>query len=146
VIRIVARVTRRVQVCAGGVRGLGYRVVWYPKGHHLVLAGWAAGRCGELVSAKVSRRGWPVVALGIMPGYVHLFVKAHSSDSPSQIARQFKCFTSRRLRAGFPRLRSRRPALWPRSYYAAAGAVPAGRVCRSTGMQHGRRWRKGRVR
>ena len=88
-----------------------------------------------------------MVALAIMPGQVHLFVKAHPSGSPSRIASQFDGLTSRRLRAGFPHLRSRLPALWSRSYVAVtAGAVSAEAVCRYSGARNERRWRKERAR
>jgi putative transposase len=107
------------------------------------MAGQVAGRREELIRAKASEHGWPIVALEIMPNHVYLFVKAHPSDSPSPIASHFQGSTSRRLQAGFPHLRSRLPALWSRSYCAAAaGAVPAQTVRRSTGTQDGRPWRK----
>jgi putative transposase len=87
------------------------------------------------------------VALEIMPGHVYPFVKAHPSGSPSPIASQLKDFTSRRLRAGFPHLRSRLPAWWSWSYCAAtAGAVGAETGCWYTGTQDGQPWRKERVR
>jgi putative transposase len=56
-----------------------------------------------------------MVTLAVMPDAVHLFVKAHPSDSPSRIASQFKGFTSQRLRADFPHLWSRLRPLWSRS-------------------------------
>jgi len=81
--RIVTGVNRQVQVPAGGVCYLGYRMM----------------------------------ALEIMPDHVHLFVKAHRSDSPSRIADPFKGFSSR-LRADSrtcgPGRVSRRPVWCPR--------------------------------
>jgi putative transposase len=97
-----------VQVSAGGVNDLGYHVVWCPVDRRAVLGGLADARCGELIGARASERGWRM--LEIMPGHVHLFVKAHPSDSPSRVTIQFKGFTSRQLRAGFPHLRSHLPA------------------------------------
>ena len=84
-----------------GCTSLGYHVVWCPKYRRPVLAGRVAARCEELIRAKASEHGWRIVALEIMPDHVHLFVKAHPSDSPSRIASQFKGLTSRRLRAEF---------------------------------------------
>jgi putative transposase len=110
--RIVTRVSRQVQVSAGGVCGLGYHVMWCPKYRRLILAGRIAARCEGLIGARAGEHGWRVVALEIMPDQVHLFVKAHPSDSPSRIASQFNGFISRFLRAGFAHLRSRLPALW----------------------------------
>jgi putative transposase len=129
-----------MQVSAGG--GLGYHVVWCPKCRCPVPVGRVGGRCEELVSAKASEHGWRTV-LELMPGHVHLFVKAHPSGSSSRIARHFKGFTPRQLRAGFLHLQSRLRAL--RYSAAAAGAMPAQTGCRYGGAQDGRRWWKERV-
>jgi putative transposase len=143
--RIVTRVTRQVQLSAGDVCNLGYQAVWCLRYRRLVLAGRVTGRCEELIRAKASGHGWRMVALEIMPDHVHLFVKAHRSDSPSPIASQFKGATLRRLRASFPHLGSRLQASWSRSYCAtAARATHAQTGCRYTGAQDGRPWRKER--
>jgi putative transposase len=145
--RIVTRVTQQVQVSAGGVRDLGYHVVWCPKCRRPVLAGRLAGQREALIRGKAGEHGWRIMTLEIMPDHVHLFVEAHRSGSPSRVASQFNGFTSRRPRAGFPHLRSRWPAWWSRPYFATTvGAVPAQTVCRYTGTQDGRRWREERAR
>ena len=41
------------------------------------------------------RDDWQFIALDVMPDHVHLFVKAHPTDSPSHVANQFKGLTSR---------------------------------------------------
>ena len=136
-----------MQVSAGGVHDLGYHVVWCPKYRRPVLSGPVRGRCEELIRAKAAEHGWRIVALEIMPDHVHLFVKAHPSDSPSRIANQFKGSTSRALRAEFPHLRSRLPTLWSKSYFAATvGAVSAATVRRYIDTQYERPWRKERDR
>ena len=145
--RIVASMATGVRVSAGGVFGLGHHFVWCRKLLRPVCIGWNAAFCEELIRARVGGHGWPVVALGIMPDRVHLFVKAHSSDSPSQIASPFKDLPSRRLQSGFPHLRSGLPTLWSRSYCeATADAAPAETGCRFTGRQDGRPWGKERAR
>lgn len=96
-----------------------------------------------LIRAKAAEHSWRIVALEIMPDHVHLFVKAHPSDSPSRIANQFKGSTSRILRQEFPHLRSRLPTLWSRSYFVATvGAVSAATVKRYIDTQCERPWRK----
>jgi putative transposase len=139
--------SREVQVSAGGVYDLGYHVVWCPKYRRPVLAGPVKDRCEALIRAKAAEHGWRIVALEIMPDYVHLFVKAHPKHSPSYIANQFKGFTSHALRAEFPQLRSRLPTLWSKSYFAATvGAVSAATVRRYIDTQYERPWRKERAR
>jgi putative transposase len=146
-VRIVARVTEEVRVSASGVYDLGYHIVWCPQYRSGVLAGRVAARCEGLIRAKASGHGWPIVALGVVPDHVHLFVKAHRSSSPSRIASQLKGFTSRRLVAGFPHLRSRLPTLWSRPYFAAtAYAVSAETVRGYFGTHDGRPWRQERAR
>jgi len=138
-VRIVASVARGVRVSDGRVYVLGYHFVRCPKLRRSVRTSWNAVLCEELNLAGIGGHGWLVVALRIMPDPVHLFVKAHSSDSPFQIASQFKDLALRRLRSGFPHLRSGLPASWSRPYCAAtAGAAPAETGCRFTGRQDGR--------
>jgi putative transposase len=121
----------------------GYLVVWCPKYRRPVLAGRVAARCKELIRAKASEHSWRMVVLEIMPDHVHLFVKAHLSDSPSRIVNQFKGSSSRRLRAEFPHL----PTLWSRSYSAATvGAVSAETVRPYSGTQNERPWQEERAR
>jgi REP-associated tyrosine transposase len=139
--------TGQVQVSAGGVYGLGYRVVWCPKYRRPIRACRVAARCKELIRAKASEHSWRIVALEIMPEHVCLLVKAHPSGSPSRTANQFKGFTSQQLRAEFPHLRFRLPTLWSRPYFAAmVGAVSAETVRRYGGTQNERPWREGRPR
>jgi REP-associated tyrosine transposase len=143
--RIVTRVTGQVQVSAGGVWDLGYHLVWWPKCRRPMLAGRVAGRCEELIRAKASGHGGRTVALEIMPGHVHLFVKAHRCSPPCRVASQFTGFALQR-RAEFPqppRLSTR----WSQLYAAAtADAVPGHAVRRCTDVQHERPWRKERAR
>ena len=134
---------RDVQVFTGGVYDLGLHVVWCPKYRRQVLSGQAGIRLRELIDAKAAERGWRIVACEIMPGHVHLFARTTPKDSPALVASQFKGSASRALRQEFPHLRSRLPALWSRSCFAAiAGAVPAAAVRRYIDTRYERPWRK----
>jgi putative transposase len=91
------------------------------------------------------QRSW-VVALGIMPGHVHLFVKAHPSHSPSPVASQYKGLTSWRLGTYSPHPRSGLSARWSRPCFAATvGVVPVQTVRQYVGTPDGRPWRKDRA-
>lgn len=48
-----------------------------------VLGGRVAARLDELIRETAGERGWEIVALGVMPGQVHLFVKHDPTSSPS---------------------------------------------------------------
>lgn len=142
-VRIVARVTSEMQVSAGGVYGLGCRVVWGPKYRRPVLA----GRCKGLIRAKAAENGWRIVALEIMPDHVHLLVEAHTCDCPSWVADQVKGRAWWWLRAEFPRPRSQLLVLWSWPYFAATvGAVYVETVRRYRSTQDGRSWGKERPR
>jgi putative transposase len=142
-VRIVACVAREVRVSVGGVCGLGYLVVGCRKCRRPVQAGRAVGRSGELIRAKTSGYGWRIVALEIVPDHVHLFGTAHRSEPPSRIASQFQGFIGRRLRTQLPHRRCCLTSRQYRPYVAAtADAVFSQTVCRYTGMQNERRWRK----
>ncbi|WP_433463864.1 IS200/IS605 family transposase [Spirillospora sp. CA-128828] len=136
--------TRRVRRFSGGVYDLRYHVVWCPKYRRPVLGGQVAARLEELIRAKAAEHDWEIIALEVMPDHVHLSVKAHTKDSPSRIANQFKGFTSRVLREEFPHLRSRLPTLWSSSYFVATvGAVSQDTVRRYIDTQWERPWKKG---
>ena len=146
-VRIVARVTREVQVSAGDVDDLGYHVVWCPKFRRPVRTGRSAARCEGLIRAKADEHGWRIVALEIMPDHVYLLVEAHKSDCPSWVADQVKGLTWRWLRAEFLRLQCQLPLLWSWPYFAATvGAVSVETARRYRCTQDGRSWGKERPR
>ena len=140
-VRIVTRVARHVQVSAGNAYGLGYRMLGCPRYRRPMLACRVGGRYAECVRAQARGYGWRMVALKILPNYVHPFVKAHQCDSPSSIADPF---TGLHLAAAdrYPHLWSRLPAWWSRSCFAATGVVGrrlrAGIPMRSTSGRGGR--------
>jgi putative transposase len=124
-------VTRQVRTFPGGVYDLGLHVVWCPEYRRPVLGGEVGARLRELIGQKAAEHGWDIIAPVVMPDHVHLFVRHDPKASASCVANQFKGFTSHALRSGFPHLRSRLPALWSKSRFAAsAGAVSAATVRR----------------
>ena len=111
---------------AGGVYTLHYHFVWCPKYRRKVLQGAIAERLKELLHEKAEALGVTVEGLEVLLDHVHLFVAASPTDAPQYLANQFKGYTSRVLRDEFPRLTSRLPSLWSRSYYVgSAGHVSA---------------------
>lgn len=76
-------------------------------------------RLEELVREKVEGLGCEVIALSMRNDHVHLFVQANPRLSPNTIIGQVKGYTSRILRGELPKLRSRLPTLWTRSYFVS---------------------------
>ena len=99
------------------VYNIGYHLIWCPKYRRPVLVGEIEKRLKELLKKKAEEIGIEIVEMEVMPDHVHLFVKAKPTASPHWIVQQLKGYTSRVLRQEFPKLRSRLPSLWTRSYY-----------------------------
>jgi len=57
-----------------------------------------------------------------------MFISSDPTEAPQRLANQFKGYTSRILRKEFPRLKSRLPSLWSRSYFVSS----TGRVSEET--------------
>ena len=99
------------------VYNIGYHLIWCPKYRRKVLVNAVAARLKELLNEKAADIGVHIETMEIMLDHVHIFVTAPPTLSPHYIVQQFKGFSSRRLRQEFPKLKSRLPTLWTRSYY-----------------------------
>ena len=71
----------------------------------------------ELLLEKAADLGIQIEKMEVMPDHVHLLVKGKPSIAVQYIVNQLKGYTSVMLRREFPRLKSRLPTLWTRSYY-----------------------------
>lgn len=107
----------RYKIASGGVYNVCYYFVWCPKYRRPVLTEEVKDTLKELIMQKAKQIGVTVEALEVMPDHVHLFVSCPPTLKIPYIVNQFKGFTSHVLRERFPRLRSRLPTLWSRSYY-----------------------------
>ena len=99
------------------VFNLSYHMIWCPKYRRAVLTQEIASRLAELLIKKSADLELEIVEMNILPEHVHIFVKAKPIHSPQYLVGQLKGYSSRILRQEFPKLRSRLPTLWTRSYY-----------------------------
>jgi putative transposase len=99
------------------VHNLGYHFIWCPKYRRKVLIAEIETRLKELLLQKAEEINLTIDTMEIMPDHVHLFIKTSPVASPHWIAQQLKGYTSRILRQEYPKLKSRMPTLWTRSYY-----------------------------
>ena len=99
------------------VYNIGYHLIWCPKYRRKVLLGAVANRLKELLCEKTASIGVHIEIMEVMPDHVHLFVKAPPTLPAHYIVQQVKGYSSRELRKEFPKLKSRLPTLWTRSYY-----------------------------
>ena len=99
------------------VYNIGYHLIWCPKYRRKVLVGQVEIRLKELLTEKANELGVTIETMEVMPDHAHLFVKSSPVLSPHYIVQQLKGFTSFKLREEFPKLKTRLPTLWTRSYY-----------------------------
>ena len=124
---------------AGAVFALKYHIVWCPKYRRSVLTPPVDARLKELLTETAAEHGMAIRALEVMPDHLHLFVEADPTLCVAEIVNRLKGRTSRILRQEFPTLRSRLPALWSRSYFAATtGHVSEETITRYIEEQKGR--------
>jgi putative transposase len=96
---------------------IAYHLIWCPKYRRKVLVDGVDVRMKELLLEKAKLLDVVIENMEIMPDHVHIFVKCKPTDNPQQLVGQFKGFCSRYLRAEFPKLKSKLPCLWTRSFY-----------------------------
>jgi len=99
------------------VYNIGYHLIWCPKYRRKVLLGAVADRLKELLTEKAASIGAHIEIMEVMPDHVHIFVKAPPTLPSHYIVQQLKGYSSHELRKEFPKLKSRLPTLWTRSYY-----------------------------
>jgi putative transposase len=105
---------KRTKKC---VYNLGYHLIWCPKYRRKVLIEEVEKRLKELFYEKAKELSISIEKMEILPDHVHLFVKCSPTDSPHLIVKHLKGYSSRIMRLEFPKLKSRLPSLWTRSYY-----------------------------
>lgn len=113
--------------------------MWCPKYRRPVRVGQIKQRLVDPIGLRCAEHDWPIVALGVMPDHVRLFVRPHLKDSASRVANQLKGFTPGMVRGEFAQL----PTVWSRSLFVATvGGVSAATVRRFIDTQYERSWRK----
>lgn len=103
-----------------------YHLIWCPRRRKPVLVGKVKERLQQLVEEKCKEKGWVLLTLAIQPDHVHLFVRVWPSDSASDVVKEIKGLSSRRLGQEFSSVFSKLPSVWTRSYFSStSGAVSA---------------------
>lgn len=114
---------KRWSVSEGSVYNLGYHIIWCPKYRRKVLTDGIDVELKRLIREKCDEHNWDLEKLEVMADHVHIFVKCKPTDSVAYIVAQIKGYTSHELKKLFPRLNSRLPNLWTRSYYAESVGI-----------------------
>jgi putative transposase len=102
---------------------INYHFVWCPRRRKPVLKGMVGIRLKELIEISCSEIDVKVIALEVMPDYVHAFLNCSPTIAPFQVMHKVKGHSARFLRREFVELMSL-PSLWTRSYFVStAGNV-----------------------
>lgn len=109
--------SKRYTASAHTVYNIGYHIVFCPKFRRKVLVEGIDIRLKELFQEKAQELGITIERMEVMPDHVHLFVKNKPTYAVHFVVNQLKGYSSVMLRREFPKLRSRLPTLWTRSYF-----------------------------
>lgn len=99
------------------VYNIGYHIVFCPKFRRKVLVDGIDVRLKELFLEKADELGITIERMEVMPDHVHLYVKIKPTYAVHFVVNQLKGYSSVTLRREFPKLRSKLPTLWTRSYF-----------------------------
>ena len=113
---------------AHSVYNLGYHVVFCPKYRRKVLIDGIDERLKELLEEKASELEITIESMEVMPDHVRLFIRSKPTYAIHFVVNQLKGYSSVKLRKEFPKLRSRLPTLWTRSYFVES----VGRISEET--------------
>lgn len=108
---------KRYTSSSHSVYNVGYHIVFCPKYRRKVLINEIAERLKCLFLEKANALGITIEKMEVMPDHVHLFVKSKPTYAIHFVVNQLKGYSSVKLRAEFPSLKSRLPTLWTRSYF-----------------------------
>ena len=99
------------------VYNLGYHIVFCPKYRRKVLVDGIDERLKELLKEKAQELEITIESMEVMPDHVHLFIWSKPTYAVHFVVNQLKGYSSVKLRKEFPKLKSRLPTLWTRSYF-----------------------------
>ena len=102
-----------------------YHVVWCPKYRRKILSDDIAVRLETILRETCAELEAEILALEIMPDYLHLLVEVDPQFGIHRLVKRLKGRSSRYLRQEYAELRSRLPTLWTHSYFVSTvGGAP----------------------
>ena len=108
---------KRYTASAQTVYNIGYHIVFCPKYRRKVLVDGIDVRLKEVFLEKAEELDVTIERMEVMPDHVHLFVKSKPTYAVHFVVNQLKGYSSVKLRKEYPKLKSRLPTLWTRSYF-----------------------------
>jgi putative transposase len=94
-----------------------YHIIFCPKYRRPVLVDEIEKDLREIFFEVAKEKQIEIKALEIMPDHVHIFISFDPRQPLHELIKLFKGRSSRILRDKYPKLKSRIPSLWTRSYF-----------------------------
>jgi putative transposase len=94
-----------------------YHVIFCPKYRRKVLTGDVEKDLRKIFDEIAIEKNIEIKALEIMSDHVHMFISFDPRQPIHELIKLFKGRSSRILRSKYPKLKSRIPSLWTRSYF-----------------------------
>lgn len=94
-----------------------YHVIFCPKYRRKVLVDDIEKDLKDIFFEVANEKDVEIKALEIMPDHVHMFISFDPRQPLHGLIKLFKGRSSRILRDRYPKLKSRIPSLWTRSYF-----------------------------
>ncbi|GAA0285345.1 putative transposase [Gracilibacillus halotolerans] len=94
-----------------------YHIIFCPKYRRKVLVGDIEKDLKKILYEVAEENDIEIKALEIMPDHVHIFISFDPRQHIHSLVQKFKGKSSRILREKYPKLKSKIPSLWTRSYF-----------------------------
>jgi len=94
-----------------------YHIIFCPKYRRKVLVDDIKKDLKDIFFEVASEKEVEIKAMEIMPDHVHMFISFDPRQPLHKLIKLFKGRSSRILRDKYPKLKSRIPSLWTRSYF-----------------------------
>ena len=94
-----------------------YHIIFCPKYRRKVLVDDIERDLREIFHIVAIEKQVEIKALEVMPDHVHMFIAFDPRQPLHELIKLFKGRSSKILRDKYPKLKSRIPSLWTRSYF-----------------------------
>jgi len=94
-----------------------YHIIFCPKYRRKVLTGDIEKDLRQIFDEVAKEKDVEIKVLEIMPDHVHMFISFDPRQPLHKLIKLFKGKSSKILRDKYPKLKSRIPSLWTRSYF-----------------------------
>jgi putative transposase len=96
---------------------LNYHIIFRTKRNRKLFTGDKYRAVLDIIKDPAGRKGYVVLAAGVLPDHVHVAVGLRPVDRISDVVQALKGNTSKVIRERFPEIKNAGPSLWSDGYY-----------------------------